>query len=67
MTTKVGLLTCGIYPTLGPGTPLPLDPGVPPNTHISPEFRRLRPTMQLRSVVFPQPLAPNKPYLRKNV
>jgi hypothetical protein len=53
-----------MYPILGPGTPLPLEPGFPPSTQISPELSLRRPTMQLRSVVFPQPLAPSKPYLK---
>lgn len=54
-------LTCGMYPIRGPGTPLPRLPGVPPNTQISPEFNRLRPTIHDKSVVFPQPEAPSKP------
>lgn len=52
-----------MYPIRGPGTPLPADPGLPPNTHISPAFSLLRPTMQLNNVVFPHPLAPKSPYL----
>lgn len=58
---RENMLTWGIYPTRGPGTPLPLDPGVPPSTHISPELSRFLPTMQLSRVVFPQPLAPKRP------
>jgi hypothetical protein len=54
-------LTCGMYPILGPGTPLPLDPGLPPRTQTSPELNCLRPTTQLSSVVFPHPLAPSRP------
>lgn len=50
-----------MYPIRGPGTPDPLEPGVPPNTQISPEFKRLRPTMHDNSVVFPQPDAPSNP------
>jgi hypothetical protein len=53
--------TCGIYPILGPGTPLPLDPGLPPSTQASPELNCLRPTTQLSNVVFPHPLAPSRP------
>lgn len=53
--------TCGIYPILGPGTPLPLDPALPPSTQTSPELNCLRPTIQLSSVVFPHPLAPSRP------
>jgi len=53
--------TCGIYPILCPGTPLPLDPGLPPSTQTSPELNCLRPTTQLSKVVFPQPLAPSRP------
>lgn len=53
-----------MYPILGPGTPLPLDPGVPPNTHISPEFNLLLPTMHESNVVFPHPDAPRSPYLK---
>ena len=53
--------TCGIYPILGPGTPLLLDPGLPPSTQTSPELNCLRPTTQLSKVVFPQPLAPSRP------
>lgn len=50
-----------MYPNRGPGTPDSFDPGLPPSTQISPELRRLRPTMQDNNVVFPQPLAPSKP------
>lgn len=39
----------------GPGTPLPREPGVPPNTHISPELSLRRPTMHDNRVVLPQP------------
>jgi hypothetical protein len=53
--------TCGMYPILGPGTPLPLDPGLPPRTQTSPECNCLRPTTQLSNVVFPHPLAPRSP------
>lgn len=55
--------TWGMYPTCFPGTPLPLVPGLPPRTQISPVFNLLRPTMQLSSVVFPHPEAPSRPYL----
>lgn len=58
--------SCGMYPTLGPGTPLPSSPGLPPNTHNSPELSLLRPTMHVSRVVFPQPEAPNNPYLKKS-
>lgn len=50
-----------MYPIRGPGTPDPREPGVPPNTQISPEFNRLRPTIQDKSVVFPHPEAPSNP------
>lgn len=53
--------TCGIYPIRGPGTPEPRDPGVPPNTQISPEFNRRRPTIHDNNVVFPHPDAPSNP------
>lgn len=47
---------------------VPFVPGLPPNTHISPEFSFLRPTMQDNSVVFPHPEAPKRPYLKhKNI
>lgn len=52
-----------MYPTRFPGTPLPFVPGFPPSTKICPLLSRRRPTIQLSSVVFPQPLAPSNPYL----
>lgn len=52
-----------MYPTLGPGTPLPFSPGRPPSIHMSPEFTFLRPTKQFSNVVLPHPLDPNNPYL----
>lgn len=54
-----------MYPILGPGTPDPRDPGLPPNTHISPEFNLRRPTIHDNSVVLPQPEAPRRPYLKR--
>lgn len=56
-----------MYPTLLPGTPEPFLPGFPPRTHISPEFNRLRPTIQESRVVFPHPDAPSRPYLKEKV
>lgn len=58
-------MSCGIYPILGPGTPDPGVPGVPPSTLISPLFKNFRPTMHESSVVFPHPEAPSNPYLKK--
>lgn len=43
---------------------LPLVPGLPPNTNISPEFNLRRPTMHDNNVVLPQPEAPKRPYLQ---
>lgn len=56
-------ISWGMYPTRLPGTPEPRVPGLPPNTQISPEFSRLRPTIQDSNVVLPHPDAPSKPYL----
>lgn len=42
---------------------LPFVPGFPPNTKISPEFSLRLPTIHDKSVVFPQPEAPKRPYL----
>lgn len=48
----------------GPGTPEPFEPGLPPNTHISPEFNLRLPTIHDKRVVLPQPDAPRRPYLK---
>lgn len=48
----------------GPGTPDPREPGRPPRTQISPEYKRRLPTIHDKRVVFPQPLAPRRPYLK---
>jgi hypothetical protein len=54
-----------MYPIRGPGTPDPGEPGIPPKTFNCPLFKYFRPTMHDNRVVFPQPEAPNKPYLCK--
>ena len=55
--------TCGIYPTLRPGTWWPLLPGDLPKVKIWPSSSLSRPKMHLSNVVFPHPLGPSKPYL----
>lgn len=44
---------------------LPRVPGFPPNTQISPELIRFRPTIHDNNVVLPQPDAPKSPYLQE--
>lgn len=61
------LVTCGIYPTLGPGTPLPFSPGMPPSTQTVPLSSRRLPTMQESKVVLPQPDGPRRPYLQQEI
>ena len=50
--------SCGMYPTLAPGTPVDLDPGGAPNTSTDPDSTRSLPTMHFRRVVLPQPEGP---------
>lgn len=54
-------LTCGMYPILDPGIPHPFVPGTTFRTLSSPEFSFRSPPIHARTVVLPQPLAPNKP------
>ena len=52
--------SCGMYPTLDPGTPHPGVPGCSPKTRTLPDSTLSFPTMHLSSVVLPQPDGPNK-------
>ena len=58
------LFTCGIYPTRFPGMPNFRSPGIPPKTETMPWLRVFNPTIVDKTVVFPQPLAPKRPYLK---
>ena len=50
--------SCGMYPTLDPGTPHPLVPGCSPKTRMLPEFNLCFPTIHFNNVVFPHPDGP---------
>ena len=53
--------TCGIYPTILPGTPWPNVPGFSPRAKILPLSILSLPNIHLSNVVFPQPLGPKRP------
>ena len=56
--------SCGIYPTLDPGTPQPGVPGSSPKTVMLPELSLSFPTMHFNKVVFPHPEGPvNEDYI----
>lgn len=65
----IPLFTCGMYPTMLPGTLWPLAPGWSPNTITWPLSTCKRPITHRSRVVLPQPLGPSKPYLtyKKNL
>lgn len=61
------LITCGMYPTILPGTWWPGNAGGLPSTVILPREIFRVPTMHLSSVVLPHPLGPSRLYLQREI
>lgn len=56
-------ISCGMYPTPGPGTDDPFDPGFDPKMKTEPDAGLSWFRMQRSRLVLPQPDGPKSPYL----